>query len=546
TLQTIREVAAPRPVEVRSYSPGELDKESLRDGAQFVIASSGYYRRTNLKTGQRELMSIASAAYPDANHTDGAAIVARADRDDLNAVADARGLTLVANAPFTFTGFIVPSGEVAAAGFDPESFYVERVFKGEGVTMPAVAVDVLEGRADVGYLRLCMLERLEREGIVPRGALKVLAEKTRPGEACRRSTPLYPGWTLSTTPRADGAFAERVMRALLRQAPAERGLRWGVATNYQAVDDLYRELKLGPYAYLRQWTVERFVQEHWLLAVMVNVAMAALAAAAAGAALLARKRTRQLRVAMRREERAARRSRWISERIEALQKVWAVGQLSSTLAHELRQPLTSIVCLARGLVRFMERGELGEEQLKDALATMSEQAARASAVVDKVRAYAKSPVGTRERLDLKRVIEQCIGQQRMIRRERMQCVWHDLAEAEVMGDAVELGLVFTNLVKNALEAVEGVERPGIAVTLAADEGWAVASVIDNGPALTEAAFEALAMPFRTSKSEGLGLGLSIAKTIIESHGGSMRFSRNLPSGLAIEVRLPLAAGGEAA
>ena len=102
--------------------------------------------------------------------------------------------------------------------------------------MKDVAKDVISGKADVGFLRLCMLETLEASGEIPQGSLKVIGEQTGPGEQCRRSTPLYPGWTVSSTPHASSDLIRKVSQGLLEMPPVgSNDLRWGIATNYQSV-----------------------------------------------------------------------------------------------------------------------------------------------------------------------------------------------------------------------------------------------------------------------------------------------------------------------
>lgn len=538
TVETLRALVAPKRLEVKFYSPDRLAEEADADRLDLVFGSAGFYRRTALETGHRELVSIASNAYPNPNQSDGSAIVVRADRTDLKDILDLRGKVLSANARFTFTGYIVPMGAVAQAAGDADDFFSEQRFHGEGATMADVAHDVLEGRADAGFLRLCMLESLEARGIVPPGALRVIGEKTQPGEACRRSTPLYPGWTVSSTPRASSVFISRVVTALLNQAPVGDGLRWEVATNYKSVDDLYRTLRLGPYEHLREWTVQRFVERFWLPIFVAFCVMAFMTAAAWYYSLLAKRRSEALHRAYARERALERYSRETEEKMNALQKVWVVGQLSSAVAHELRQPLMSIVCLARGLVRFMERGELTAEKTKEVLETLSAQANRANAVVEKVRAYAKSPVGERRPFDLQDAVRNALDALKLSAKHAGVRVTADLAAAPVCGDQTEIELVVLNLLKNGAEAACASPKPAVTVSVRTAGAHAELVVTDNGPEIDAEWLARMTEPFHTSKLGGLGMGLSISRTIVESHAGSLRFERRA-DGLAAIVDMPL-------
>lgn len=537
TIETLRQAVAPKKLVVKQYSPGRLDEYVATDELDLLFGSSGFYRRNAARTGFRELASIASNAYPDPNHADGAAIIVRADRSDLQTIRDLKGLTLSANAAYTFTGFLMPMGAIAAEGYDPLAFFGKSIFKGEGSTMELVARDVLEGRADAGFLRLCMLETLERAGKIPAGALRVLAPKTAEGEPCRRSTPLFPGWTVSTTPRASASLARQATLALLNQKPVGDGLHWAIASNYQAVDTLYKDLRIGPYEYLRHWSLQRFIERYWAWLFAAFLAMVALAAAAWHYARTAKRQSLALEAAFLRERELERKSREATERINALQKVQAVGQLSSMIAHELRQPLTSIRALARGLLRLMENGRCDEQVTKENLEIISQQAKRADTVIERVREYAKAPLAPRAPVDLAQVARRAADDVTLGARLPAGIIRMTLSEARVSGNTDELLIAVENLLKNALEAASAATDPRIEVETKTSECFARITVRDNGPAITDEVFASLAVPLKSSKAGGLGLGLAIVQTIAESHSGRIAFKR-LARGLEVTMTLP--------
>ncbi len=534
TIETLRKVVAPRQLDVRYYSPGELSEAVQRDELDFVFGSAGFYRRTALKTGNRELVSIMTNDYPDPNQADGAAIVVRADRTDLASIDSLRNKELTANRPFTFTGFLVPMGAIAATGVDPEDYFSKISFKGEGDTMQKIAEDVIAGRADVGFLRLCMLETLIGQGKIKQGSLRVINETTQAGEKCRRSTPLYPGWTISTTPKVASELSREVTLALLSQPSVGNGLRWGIATNYQSVDDLYHVLRLGPYEYLRKWTVERFVQQYWAWLVAIFFAAVALS-------LFAIAQNLKLKQSIQRERVLENQSRLAAEKMDAMQKLWIVGQLSSTIAHELRQPLASISCLSRGLMLFFDRGQWSLDKTKEAIETIESQAVRANSIVEKVRSYAKTPSGVREKINFKTCVENAITAIRSAGRDPHGALsTRSLNPVVVLADQVELELVAVNLIKNALEAVAKEPKPKVTISVSAGDQAALLTVSDNGPKISEEEFSRLAQPFQTNKPNGLGLGLSIVYTIVERHGGRLTFCRGKQGrGLSVSVSIPL-------
>lgn len=105
-------------------------------------------------------------------------------------------------------------------------------------------------------------------------------------------------------------------------------------------------------------------------------------------------------------------------------------------------------------------------------------------------------------------------------------------------------MVVLNLLKNALGAVKDVPSPEVTITIAENEDKIRVHIADNGPALSEEQFEKLGKPVQSKKSDGLGIGLSIALSIIESHGGHLTFSRNQPNGLIVSFSVEYAANKE--
>ena len=538
SVEKIRELVKPKELHVKFYSPSDLAEKAEEDQLDLVFGSSGFYRRTALRTGHKELLSIENKDYPNPNYTEGTSIVVSSSRNDLKTLEDLKDKTLSANAPFTFTGYLVPLAEFSGFVSEPEKFFKRQIFHGEGKTMKDVAKDVISGKADVGFLRLCMLETLEASGEIPKGSLKVLGEQTHAGERCRRSTPLYPGWTVSSTPHASSDLIRKVSQGLLEMSPVgSNDLRWGIATNYQSVDELYKKLKMGPYEHLREWTVKGFIEKYWPLLLIVFIGVVFLAIFAFYLARLTQRRSKQLSRAFVVQRKLQQEKMETSEKIHRLQKVWAIGQLSSTFAHEVRQPLTTLQLLARGLIRLKVRDALTSDTLSTTLANMNSQILRMNQIVERVREYAKTPISHRVPLELEEIVKKVVKEfSQTYPRVRFEFMGDS---CRIKGDPVEVDLVVRNLLKNAVDATKEIQAPVVYVTLKKDESRGILVIEDNGPKLTDTQMKAIGQPLKTSKRQGLGLGLGIVRTIIESHTGSVSFSPNEPTGLRVSIFLPL-------
>ncbi len=166
-------------------------------------------------------------------------------------------------------------------------------------------------------------------------------------------------------------------------------------------------------------------------------------------------------------------------------------------------------------MRCIENGTMSEALIKSAVDAIGQAAERAEGIVRRVRAYAKSPVSDKKPIEFAAVAAESIA---FARRQHPACrIEQELEPVRVMGEAVELGLAAANLIRNAAEACSQADHPRVAVRLHRDARArsAVLTVADNGPALSDEAFERLGEPLKTSKKNGLGLGLAIVRAISE-------------------------------
>ncbi|WP_290373055.1 ATP-binding protein [uncultured Parasutterella sp.] len=255
--------------------------------------------------------------------------------------------------------------------------------------------------------------------------------------------------------------------------------------------------------------------------------------------LLARKRGNDLQLAMVREQKLQQEAIAANEKMNSLQKLWAVGELSAIIAHELRQPLTSINCLSRGLIRLMERDCLNEETMKDSLLHINKLALTVSRIVEKVRGYAKKPVSQKERIDVAAYAQKVLDDS-SVSTKGIYKITCNLEPSFVMADPVELELILANLVKNAIEASQESSVPKISFSVRNNGNSEVEiHISNNGAKLTEDQVNNLTTPFNSSKKDGLGLGLSIVRAVIESHKGHLDFNHQA-EGLEVIITLPAA------
>ena len=238
--------------------------------------------------------------------------------------------------------------------------------------------------------------------------------------------------------------------------------------------------------------------------------------------------------------------REVHEKLLRLARLNAMGAMASTLAHELNQPLAAITNYleaCRYLTR--SRGE-PDHDILDALDHARVQALRAGDIIRKIRSFTVSGEIVQTRLDLNAVIYSAcaaVRQLKIAREARIDCDF-DPAPANLVGDALQIEQVLSNLIRNGVEATAGRVRREVSVTTRVGPEEVVVQVADSGGGLSEAMLDNLFEPFRTTKESGTGLGLPICRTIVEAHGGRL-WAENGPGGGAIfSFALPTAATEE--
>jgi two-component system, LuxR family, sensor kinase FixL len=218
-----------------------------------------------------------------------------------------------------------------------------------------------------------------------------------------------------------------------------------------------------------------------------------------------------------------------------------MGRMASTLAHELNQPLTAVINYlqtARHLVRA------GDTSLLDEIAEKAiAQAARAGQVIRRLRDFVAKGESDRRVEDLNKVVEEAValalvGAKHYGVRVAMRLA-SDLGTVSI--DKVQIQQVILNLVRNAVEAMETASRRELTITTAGSRtlGDAEITVADTGPGLPAEIAKRLFEPFLTTKTSGMGVGLSICREIIEAHGGRIAATRNVPTGVVFSITLPL-------
>jgi two-component system, LuxR family, sensor kinase FixL len=235
------------------------------------------------------------------------------------------------------------------------------------------------------------------------------------------------------------------------------------------------------------------------------------------------------------------------EELAHVARVAMMGELTTSLAHEISQPLTAILSNAEAAKRFLSQASPDISEVRQILEDIIRDDRRASQVIQKVRALVRKEKPRQEFLNLNEVIREIVT---LIRGESLLqglSIAMELAPDLQMtrGDRIQLQQVVLNLILNSAAAMRTIpsgQRKMIVRTAMQDSGTVRASVTDFGTGIDENNIDRLFEPFYTTKPEGLGMGLSISQTIINAHGGAMEACNNREGGATFAFTLPAVQG----
>ncbi len=222
-------------------------------------------------------------------------------------------------------------------------------------------------------------------------------------------------------------------------------------------------------------------------------------------------------------------------------RVSALGELTGALAHELNQPLAAMLSNAQAALRMLDREHPDPSMLGEVLRDIVADDRRASAIIQRLRALMRHDTTARERIDLAQVVREVREVVRAALSDRGVTVVPDF-DADlppIVADRIQIQQVVLNLINNAMQAMEGQDDARLVLGVRGrEDGWQVVSVRDSGPGIPAERLRSLFEPFETSRSDGLGMGLSISRTIVEAHGGEIEAENVRGGGARVQFVLP--------
>ncbi len=519
---------------LQPYDISALDSAVRQQQLDFVITNPGQAVTLGRHYPLSWLATLKSPQRHGNTNVIGSALIVRSD-SRLRHLADLRGKNISAVSPQAFGGYQTLLYRLAREGYDYRHFFAQTHFA--GFPLDALIYRLRDGETDAVIVPVCQLETMVAEGLIAPGAFRVIDNIAPPDFRCQSSTLLYPNWSFARTAQASPALAKQVAGALLAlpehhpaaQAAGSRG--WSAPESAYSVEQFYRRLEEThpPGLTLRAL---RWLQENqaWLWGALGVLLLLTLYH------LWLEWRFQRTQRRLLDAEADLNRKRLA---LEHAQRVAIVGELGTSLAHELNQPLEAIKNYADGCLLRAER-QAPVDTLIPALGHIRQQVSRADAIVKRLRSLIRRTPEPSQILAPHDVMDDTLTLLTSELRRHAITLERQLSGTPIRGryDAVGLQQLLLNLLKNAIEALS-TQTPPRRITL--DQRYLPQAyrltIDDNGPGLPGESHR-VQQAFFTTKPDGLGLGLSICQQVTETLGGTLTLENRPQGGCRVTLTLP--------
>ncbi|WP_151669788.1 sensor histidine kinase [Nitrincola schmidtii] len=528
----------------------ELNKALAEHQLDFLITNPGHYVALS---AQYEIAPLAQLQHLKEglplNYV-GSVLLTHQGRQDLNEFSDLKGLRVGAVSLESFGGYQLMLDTLNQHHNDVNRWAINWSFT--GFPMDQLVERLLHDEFDAIVLRSCLAEVMALEGSLDLTALRPIGAQSIDGYPCMISTPVYPGWPLLRTARANDTLARQVLAALMKSDSVlieQDVVHWQPPVSYQSVYDVFERLRIGPFAAfphnpILHWLL---IHRYWfygaftllILLVLHNIR----------AEYLVRRRTHELELSQQRHREAEQTAQHHQDELRHASRFTLMGELAAGLAHELNQPLTAIANYARGSVRHLQRDNQDlldrRVQLVEASEQIANQADQAAAVIRNIRTFLKKDAGEYSWLAIVPVVEDALlfCQTRLNQAQVKPDLQFSSHLPDIFSHRIYLLQILANLITNALDAMvdEEVSQRELRLSISQDvaNNRLIIQLFDRGKGIDAGIEKHLFEPFMTTRKEGMGLGLSLSRSLAEALGGELTLINRQDGGAVATLTIPI-------
>ena len=521
-------------------------EDLLQDGLiDFLISGPDFYANLLFDDRVKPMSMLWRPQASSPGHSMASTIVVRHDNDKLYTLNDIAhtGVKIEGVAKTSFAGFLAAQDPFAKMDYPFQLLFESATFASSKSPLE-VLNDVKYGYTDVGIVPACQIEYYMAKNLAHLSDFRVINPQPVDELACQHSTQTFSSIVLSYQ-KDTNANMVLSMNNIVVGMRLKDGVTWSLPDNPRSLYDMLYRLKLGPYSDITYSTLNRIFQENRMVFIMGIFLLVAGLFYNLIISVEVASRTRALQKTLTEKEALAKQQEQTNEYIARLERTGIVGQMSSMIAHELKQPLGTISNYTRGLLRRIERHQADEETIVKILKEIEYHNDRAADIVDHVRSYVKSHDVKREDHNLRDIVNMSVETFKKSGRSQVPVRIEGEREAWVEVDDWEVELALINLLKNSADAfaevhparyVEGECLIRVRIEDHDDTWWI--RVIDNAKLVTKEFTDEFFTHLETTKAHGLGLGLSIVSSLAERHAGRVWAEPNVGRGVIVTIEFP--------
>lgn len=532
-------------IDVFEGTPEQIKNKVREHQVELIFCNSVLYRSL-LPYGVKDLVTLQSGWNPNPNRAEGAVVIVRRKdpADSFKKLLELQKPMFEYHHTRKMDVLYYILGEVESQHLNSEKFL--KFTQATSATNLEIINRVENGVITAGLLPACFLEKYAVEHPSVYKQIKVINQLRSSELPCSVSTTLYPNWSVLITSSIKIKQATDIAQQLLLQPRNIDASWWSVSTQFKNVDALLKDLRVEQYAYLREWTVRKVIEQYFPLFVLAGAVLIGVALYVLFANKLIKVRTKQLSQSLSRQSKYRKEYEVFKKDNAIYERMGVVTQISSIITHELRQPLNSISCFARGLLMQLESKEVPQEKIANIVFEIDKKTQKADEIIRKVRnfsKYGRSPLI----LELNQAVRNSIDSYILSSSNGAELI-HLNASSKVFIsiDPFELELLVLNLLRNSSEALAKTANAQINIWIRTSDkpGFVDLVVEDNGGPVSEKTIEKLKHGLETNKDEGTGIGSKIISEIVYHSNGYLNYKALKKGGLSVTIQFPIVSPNE--
>ncbi|GLR64142.1 sensor histidine kinase [Marinospirillum insulare] len=537
TLAALKQQFPDKQIELHQLSLEGIADALAEQKLDYVITNPGHYVQLSQTFQLAPLATLNNPFFELAQQAVGSVLLVPVENQTIQTWQDLRGLKLGAVTFDAFGGFQLIWDELAQEGLDPKKDFVK--WQLTGFPMEQLFDQLASGKVDAIIVRSCLAEVLAVEGRINLADYRVIGERQHSGYPCLTSSQLYPDWPFLSTGKPTAAEASKVLQALLKSRE-DQPAQWAAPLSYQPVYNLFERLRLGPFEAFPHNPLLNVIYRYRYLLMLGSGLLILLFAHHIRVGYLVRKRSQALETAMQTTQEK-------QQELAHLSRFAVMGELAAGLAHELNQPLTAIVNYAQGSQRLLQTLNTQTFPQQESLLAVTQkitiQGKRAADIIRNLRAFLRKGDRGLEQLEPQELLQEVrLFMEARLKQEEVELRLHLPEKTPLISvNRVEFLQIFINLISNALDAMQANSGKKIDVYVSESPAskYLVFNVIDQGEGLSLEASQRIFEPFFTTRKQGMGLGLSLSRSLAAAQGAKLELLPHSAGGVCARLEWPL-------